>query len=210
MEHAIFAGEEVQHAIFSWPDNHSDGILMVSYFFHVRAFLGADEEVLPAAEADFSDAAPASTLRCTGKKNVSSMATSTPKKNFYAHKQNLTRTLKRTLKREQKKAYEGPCTNARTHKHTQTHAHAHTHNHTHKYKQTQNIKIHMNTITLALFALPASSASSSFSMSLTSCLNRFSSSLGVRDLMNQSKRKFHDRRTCKLICIYYMNNIFRL
>jgi len=82
MEHAIFAGEEVQHAIFSWPDNHSK---MVSYFFHVRAFLGADEEVLPAAEADFSDAAPASTLRCKGKKNVSSMATSTPTKNFYAH-----------------------------------------------------------------------------------------------------------------------------
>jgi hypothetical protein len=62
MQHANFAGE-VQHAIFAWPDNHS---MILTYFFHVRAFLGADEEVLPAAEADFSDAAPASTLRCTG------------------------------------------------------------------------------------------------------------------------------------------------
>jgi hypothetical protein len=49
MEHAIFAGE-VQHAIFAWPDNHS---MILSYFFHVRAFLGSDEEVLPAAEAFF-------------------------------------------------------------------------------------------------------------------------------------------------------------
>jgi hypothetical protein len=30
--------------------------------------------------------------------------------------------------------------------------------------------------------------------------------LGVRDLMNQSKRKFHDRYTCQLICIYYTRN----
>ncbi len=48
-------------------------------------------------------------------------------------------------------------------------------------------------------------------MSLTSCLNRFSSSLDVRDLMNQSKRKFHDRCTCQLISIYYTrNNIFHV
>ena len=58
---------------FAWPDNHS---MILSYFFHVRAFLGADEELLPAAAADFSDAAPASILRCTGFKNVSLMVTS--------------------------------------------------------------------------------------------------------------------------------------
>ena len=30
----------------------------------------------------------------------------------------------------------------------------------------------------------------------STCLKRFSSSFGVRDLMNQSNRKFHERRTC--------------
>ena len=62
MQQATFP-REVQHAIFAWPDNHS---MILSNFFHVRAFLGADEELLPAAAADFSEAAPASILRCTG------------------------------------------------------------------------------------------------------------------------------------------------